>query len=397
LKNLLGKHGRLNRKKAVLPSKMTRFICNVSVYLSCSYQGGSFMQRAWRIITLPLILLLLSGSAIVVAQEKLIFAVTLIRHGDRTPVHNIAASPCDWTPGLGELTPLGINQEYLLGESLRTRYVDQLRLLPPKYQFNSIYARSTNYNRTIMSAQSFLCGLYPPGTGPLLDDGRPALPAACQPIPIRTVFKEQDRLLLGQDRIEKRIDEMVHSYVFTSAEWQKMNVSCAGKFDRWSRIFGVKIGNLMDLVPPGDNVHVRLLKGVPLPAGLTESEAHEIVKLFQWAMAQGYKPRKISLLITEDFMQDVIGHMQKAVEGKEEYKYIVYSGHDSTILPVMSALGAPLEATPPYASNVSFELYRDKDNYTVKVRYNGKDIALPGGGGKTACTLEQFRTAMQNE
>jgi lysosomal acid phosphatase len=355
------------------------------------------MQRFLRIIILSLCLAILSGSSMAFARERLVFAVTLIRHGDRAPVHEMPASPCNWIPGLGELTPLGINQEYLLGQSLRTRYVDQFGLLPPKYQYNSIYACSTDYNRTIMSAQALLCGLYPPGTGPLLDDGLPALPSACQPIPVRTTPEDRDRILRWQEDNKERLREILRTTVFTTVEWQKMSASAAHKFSRWSQIFGVRIENLLDLIPPGDNVNVRLLKGISLPVGLTEAEAREIVKLSQWAMAQECRPQKIGRLIAGNFLQKVITDMQKAIEGTQEYKFILYSGHDSNILPVMAALGTPLEATPPYASNVCFELYQDKDEYSVKVRYNGEDLALPGAGGRTDCTFKQFMTAVLEE
>jgi hypothetical protein len=355
------------------------------------------MSKARRIITFALILALLLGSKIAAAEEKLIFAVTLIRHGDRTPCHSFAACPYDWTPGIGELTPLGMHQEYLLGQSLRTRYVEELRLLPQRYHYNSIYVRATNYNRTIMSAMAFLCGLYPPGTGPLLDDGKPALPAAYQLIPLRTMPVDQDRLLHGQDISRTKIEEMVRTHVFTTAEWRKMNASHADKFDRWSRIYGVRIENLGNLIEPGDDLNVRLLKGVPLPGGLTEAEAREIVTLSQWAMAQKLKPRQVSRPIMAYFMRELINDMQKAIDGKQEYKFILFSAHDNTILAVMAALGIPLEATPPYAANVCFELYRAGDGQNVKVRYNGKDIALPDTGGRTTCTFEQFRKAVLDD
>ncbi len=355
------------------------------------------MPRVVKIIMLSLFLALLLGSSMVFAQERLIFAVTLIRHGDRTAVYEIAAIPYTWTQGLGELTPIGMHQEYLQGQRLRTRYVDELQLLPQNYQNNSIFARSSDINRTIMSAQAFLCGLYPPGTGPLLNDDNPALPSAYQPIPVRTMPEDQDPIIRGEKVYEKRLNEMVHAYVLPSAEWQKMSLSYADKFDRWSQIFGFKIESLLDLKKPGDNLNVMLLKGIPLPKGLSEEEAREIVKISQWVMAQLYKPRRIGRFIAGDFIEDVINNMQKAIEGTQEHKFILYSGHDTSILPAMSALGAPLEATPPYASNMCFELYQDKDDYHVKVRYNGMDIAMPCVGGKTVCSFKEFREVVLKE
>jgi acid phosphatase len=54
-----------------------------------------------------------------------------------------------------------------LGEYLRTRYIDS-GFLSPKYKPLELLVRSTAKNRALVSAQSLLVGLYPPGTGDTL-------------------------------------------------------------------------------------------------------------------------------------------------------------------------------------------------------------------------------------
>ena len=324
------------------------------------------------------------------AQEKLVFAVTLIRHGDRTPVHAIASDPHNWKIGLGELTPHGMNQEYQLGTKLRNRYINQYKLLSTKYINNSMYARSTDFNRTIMSGESFLAALYPLGTGPKLHDNTPALPDAQQVIPIRTLPKVQDYLLLAKDNYIEQFKKMGEKYVFTTAVWKEKNSKYSGEFDKWSNLFGEKINNLRDIVPIGDNLNVRMLNDIPLPKGVSKAEAKKIIKIAMWAQAQAFRPRIISSFIARIFLNTLKTNLQQAVENKQPYKYILYSAHDSTVMPVISAIGAPLDATPPYASNLSFELFKTNDNYFVNVRYNGKDIKLPGINNAQKCSLEEF-------
>src|SRR3990167_2889333 len=131
------------------------------------------------------VLLVLFVSTNAFATEHLIFAADLIRHGDRTPVDEVPAAPHVWKEGLGELTAEGMNQEFQLGVALRKRYVEQTHLLPPQYDVKTLMVRSTDFNRTLMSAESLLYGLYPLGSGPrLLSSGQTALPQAFQPIPI---------------------------------------------------------------------------------------------------------------------------------------------------------------------------------------------------------------------
>ena len=48
-----------------------------------------------------------------------------------------------------------------------------------------MYVRATDYDRTLMSAQSLLMGMYPPGTGPSApENAATSFTLSFQPIPI---------------------------------------------------------------------------------------------------------------------------------------------------------------------------------------------------------------------
>jgi len=117
----------------------------------------------------------------------------MFRHGARAPwspnggvdpitKKDILGEVWDHNPGDSELTPMGIRQQYLLGYQLRSKYVDQLKFLSSSYTPTEILIFSTDINRTIMSAQSQLFGLYPPSTGPVILDSQQT--KAVPPIPI---------------------------------------------------------------------------------------------------------------------------------------------------------------------------------------------------------------------
>lgn len=82
----------------------------------------------------------------------------------------------------GQLTITGIEEHYRLGKYLRTRYGS---ILSPNYTASEIYVRSTDYDRTLMSAQSNLAGLYQLYN--VSDDKIPI-----QPIPIHTEDTSHD-------------------------------------------------------------------------------------------------------------------------------------------------------------------------------------------------------------
>ena len=84
------------------------------------------MIRIRKILPIAVLSSLLSTSP----AAQLIYAVSLIRHGDRTPTRYISSDPLQWRQGLGQLTPLGMRQEYELGKQLRQRLVNHFHLLP---------------------------------------------------------------------------------------------------------------------------------------------------------------------------------------------------------------------------------------------------------------------------
>ena len=156
--------------------------------------------RACQVVIVLLCTSVLPWAARVAASE-VVFATLVHRHGDRSPVSFLptdAANNGHWLEGPGQLTPIGMQQLHALGVSLRERYVTSDDLFPGMYSHRHVYVRSTDLDRTLMSAQSLLQGLFPPGTGPDDHTGAPALTADdLQPVPVHTVPRADDALLRG--------------------------------------------------------------------------------------------------------------------------------------------------------------------------------------------------------
>jgi lysosomal acid phosphatase len=80
-----------------------------------------------------------------------------------------------------------MQQLHELGVLMRSRYIDTYSMITANYTRQDVYVRSTDYDRTLISAQSLLQGLFPPGTGPIAQDGQPGLTIDdLQPVPIHT-------------------------------------------------------------------------------------------------------------------------------------------------------------------------------------------------------------------
>ena len=347
-------------------------------------------QKVRRIIAGLIIIMLLLPAAIF-AKDKLIFAATLIRHGDRTPYYALKKDVHDWKLGLGQLTPIGMHEEHQTGANLRKLIIDKYKLLPLVYDNNLMYVRSGDCDRVLMSAESFLSGFYPLGTGPVLGNKKPALPERFQPIPIHTVPITKDNIINPNSVNPDKFNELVNKYSYTMPSWIEMNKKYQAQFARWSKIFGQKITSLAPIIMIGDNLNVRRIHKVPYPKGITEKEAKTLAWLSLWGETQQYLPVEVGVFQAKHLLKQIADDMGSAIHGKENYKYILYSGHDSTIIGVMSAIKEPLNAAtyPPYASNINFMLFRDNDKYTVRIVYNDHKNNLPDSG-QTSFTLEQF-------
>lgn len=211
----------------------------------------------------------------IAAPDQLIFALDLIRHGARTASADIPTAPHSWSEGRGQLTALGMQQIHQLGLKLNQRYRMDSQLLSINYQANTIYIRSTDYDRTIMSAESLLMGLYPLGTGPALPDSTPALPSNFQPIPIHTIPAAQDSAFLI-DMNSSEISDLLNKYVYTRADWKAKSSELESHYTRWSQLTGVNIGTMFDVLSLGDTLHAYVVHDIPLPNGLTKEEANYI-------------------------------------------------------------------------------------------------------------------------
>ncbi|VBB33240.1 unnamed protein product, partial [Acanthocheilonema viteae] len=108
-------------------------------------------------------LIIIIAILVVVASDKLLFLQAIWRHGDRSPIKSCKGYPIrtkHWLQGKGQLTPEGMMQHVKLGKIIYKRYVNLLKFLSPYYDARQIYVRSTNVNRTLVSAVANFIGFY---------------------------------------------------------------------------------------------------------------------------------------------------------------------------------------------------------------------------------------------
>ncbi|XGW09332.1 hypothetical protein V3C99_011547 [Haemonchus contortus] len=133
---------------------------------------------------------------------ELLLIQVIWRHGDRSPTKTWPTDPFqegNWTfggGGFGQLSPIGMGQHMRLGEFLRKTYVDKLNFLNSRYSSKEIYIRSTDKNRTLISAMSNMLGMYgQENNGAVVGEDYPSdegWPKGFVPIAVHTVDDDTD-------------------------------------------------------------------------------------------------------------------------------------------------------------------------------------------------------------
>jgi lysosomal acid phosphatase len=310
--------------------------------------------------------------------DKLIFATEIIRHGERTASTDLINFPYEDPRGKGQLTANGITQVRDLGTQLHTTYIDTYRLLSEHYNPNEIYARSTDFDRTLMSANAFLLGLFNNTA-----------------FAIHTVPVVNDDLLLAY---LKYYDE-IQSLLATDPNVLKLTEELTPKLQYLSSILGESIDNLDDFFSFIDTIYIRKQFNQPLPTNLSTTEIEELYTIAQKSLAMFFHNRKIGALTSSKLLTHIKNNIDTVITNyKKIAKLHLYSTHDVTLAGFMSALGIQLNTFPSYANHISIMLFvneNEDESYYIKFLYNNNEIKVQECQ-TTACTLSEFNNLVAN-
>jgi acid phosphatase len=335
-----------------------------------------FAFKRARSKSMALILLLcVFFAAALPAQDKLVFAIDIIRHGDRTPLNNpFGEDLSNWPEGLGSMTALGTNQEIALGSEMRKLHYGAL--LDSNTASQSILAFSTDMARTRASAHLFLTGL--------VGDSARTIPIHLT-IPIDITAGFTDANVVGSAQVlnpdtTPNLLTLVNQYVLTSPEWMATNAALQPQFARWSQGLGLRLTGIQDLGLLSDTLYIHQLHHVPWTNRLGAEDIDAIIAAGRWAFVHEYNTN-VGRVTGKPLLKKIAQYMENA--RREEVslkatslKYVLFSAHDSTLLSEMSALESPLAGTnaPPYAACLHFGLF-ESGPARFQIRVNYKDHA----------------------
>ncbi|XP_038618557.1 prostatic acid phosphatase [Tachyglossus aculeatus] len=326
------------------------------------------------------------------AVKELKFVILVFRHGDRSPIETFPMDPhkeSAWPQGFGQLTPVGMEQQYELGQFLHKTYS---HFLNDSYYRNQVYVRSTDIDRTLMSAMANLAGLFPPkGTSVW----NPQIP--WQPIPVHTVPVSEDQLLylpfLKCPRFKELLKETLETEDFQKRlkpykEFLKEIPKHSGftsddLFEIWSKIY--------------DPLFCESTHNFTLPTWATEDTMTKLRELSELSLMSTFgihKQKEKSRLQGGVLVNDILTHIKSTTEPSNQRKLVIYSAHDTTIAGLQFALDVFNGNLPPYAACHLFEVYLENGEYNIEMYYRNSSwndpfpLTLPGC--THSCPLTKF-------
>ncbi len=334
------------------------------------------------------------------------FPLQIFRHGARTPLTDYPLDPYTnfnyGVQGLGQLTGEGKHWSYRLGQYLRCRYGS---FLSKDYSIDQVYCRSSQTDRTSMTASAVLAGLFPPN--PANNQSHVDYPALnWQPIPCFTIDTQLDNKLQFTRPCPHYETQFAAHLTSLTNNLDRKTIKL---FQALSKVTGNNItnyDNLSDIYYTVTIQHCQFFLDYPKWF------------LYLWKeMRSVYELDFVDFVSTQKFQQFVAGPLLHQIITNLELNLVenasnipsnlrqaqlyLFSAHDTTISPLMVALGIyDSSQPPPYNSALFFELHKNsQDSSTwIKVFYksnpNGiaKEIPLPNC--PSPCTLSDFKNML---
>nr|XP_003412297.2 lysosomal acid phosphatase isoform X1 [Loxodonta africana] len=342
-----------------------------------------------------LLQLLLGVNLIVMppAQARSLRFVTLLyRHGDRSPVKTYPKDPYqeeDWPQGFGQLTKEGMLQHWELGQALRQRYHG---FLNTSYHRQEVYVRSTDLDRTLMSAEANLAGLFPPDG---MQRFNPNI--SWQPIPVHTVPVAEDRLLKFPLGPCPRYEQLQNETRQTP-EYQNESNQNAQFLDMVANETGLTNLTLETVWNVYDTLFCERTHGLALPpwASLQTMQRLSRLKDFSFRFLFGiYQQAEKARLQGGVLLAQIRENLTLMATTSHVPKLLIYSAHDTTLVALQMALDVYNGHQAPYASCHIFELHQeDNGNFSVEMYFRNESnkapwpLILPGCPHR--CPLQDF-------
>ncbi|XP_069752783.1 2-phosphoxylose phosphatase 1 isoform X3 [Narcine bancroftii] len=283
-----------------------------------------------------------------------------------SPLNNIALFPSHTVCEMGELTQTGVVQHLLNGDHLHDTYIRKHKLLPDNWTMKQLYVESTGKSRTLESGLALMYSLLPK-----FDWGKIHIRYQWSTIfcsnscdcPMRNHYLDEEQRRQYSLRIKNNLLEEAYNDM--------------------ANIVGVPTRQLR-AANPIDSLLCHFCHNISFPCtehGCINLDHLRAMKAHQLEDERDRQEKKLyykyALLATHPILSQTVTRMQQIIQGKKDAIFALYSAHDVTVAPLLSALGIPNAGFPRYGARLIFEIWqyvKDKKKYFVRILYNGDDV-----------------------
>eukprot|EP00111_Clytia_hemisphaerica_P023920 TCONS_00070474-protein len=277
---------------------------------------------------------------------------------------------------VGQLTTVGQQQAYDLGQLFNKEYIQKFQLLSDHYLHSEVRVQSTNVRRTILTARSVVAGMY----------GKSNIK---ETLIINTMPFEEEYLLPNWShclRLKDRFEFLQKYMKYLPSQDEVLY------FNRL--IENTDQENMIQFVPLHDIMVCREAHGFEVPKELKKVEKHLVRRASEnQARILGGKDIDALRMSCGNLLNEFCEVMEQAVKDNHPYKMNLYSAHDTTLNALLMAFGKwDRYSWPRFASYIAFELYKHKedDKHYVRVVYNKKSLLLDQETNAEYIPLERF-------